>query len=183
MPGAAALEEVCRNEAALSATAGLLRAPAAEVPERVGSLLKEIRQLKKQLAAGVKGGGVGVEELLEGAAEVEGTKVVVAEVPEASASPASMRELIDQLRRKGAPVAVMLAGRQAEDRVTLIAGLSRDLVQRGLDAVQWVRMVAAKVQGGGGGRPDMAQAGGKDAQNLPEALDTARSSIEEMLAG
>ncbi|NQT17987.1 MAG: alanine--tRNA ligase, partial [Planctomycetes bacterium] len=183
LSGSAALDQVCRNEAALSETAGLLRAPVTDVPERVESLLKEVRQLKKQLAAAVKSGGVAVEDLLAGAAEVDGTKVVVAEVPEASASAASMRELIDQLRRKAAPVAVMLAGRQGEGRVTLIAGLSRDLVERGLDAVRWVRAAAAKVQGGGGGRPDMAQAGGKDAQKLPEALDMARSSIEEMLAG
>jgi alanyl-tRNA synthetase len=87
------------------------------------------------------------------------------------------------LRRKAAPVAVMLAARQGEGKVTLIAGLSRDLVEQGADAVQWVRAAAAKVKGGGGGRPDMAQAGGKDPEKLAEALETARTAIQEILAG
>ena len=89
--------------------------------------------------------------------------------------------MIDQLRRKAAPVAVLLGNRQDEGKVTLIAGLSRDLVDRGLDAVDWVRAAAAMVGGGGGGRPDMAQAGGKDPQKLPEAFEAAREAIEKML--
>ena len=94
-----------------------------------------------------------------------------------------MRQLIDQLRRKAAPVAVLLANRQEEEKkVTLIAGLSRDLVERGLDAVKWVRAAAKLVDGGGGGRPDMAQAGGKIPEQLPAALDAARAEIEKMLS-
>ncbi|MFH1924604.1 MAG: alanine--tRNA ligase [Planctomycetota bacterium] len=181
LTGLAALELVRGHEAALARAAAVLRVPAAEVPERVETLVNEVRQLKKQASAGPRAGGVTVDQLLSEATEVAGTKVVVAEVPEASAS--AMRGLIDQLRRKAAPVAVMLAGRQDEGKVMLIAALSRDLVERGIDAVQWVRTAAAKVEGGGGGRPDMAQAGGKDAQKLPEALETARSSIQQMLAG
>ena len=90
--------------------------------------------------------------------------------------------MIDQLRRKIAPVAVLLANRQEEEKkVTLIAGLSRDLVDRGLDAVAWIRAVAPLVNGGGGGRPDMAQAGGKLPEKLPEALEAARAEIEKLL--
>ena len=64
----------------------------------------------------------------------------------------------------------------------LLAGLSRELVQQGLDAVSWVKSAAAVVGGGGGGRPDMAQAGGKDAANIPAALAAARDAIQAMLA-
>ena len=64
----------------------------------------------------------------------------------------------------------------------LVAGLSRDLVQQGLDAVAWTRDVAKLVKGGGGGRPDMAQAGGKLPAKLPEALEVAQTAIEAMLA-
>ena len=79
-------------------------------------------------------------------------------------------------------MAVLLANRQEEERkVTLIAGLCRDLVDRGLDAVAWVRVASAVVEGGGGGRPDMAQAGGKLPEKLPESLETARSEIERLL--
>jgi alanyl-tRNA synthetase len=168
LTGSRALKQVRRNEAALSRAAAVLRVPGAEVPDRVESLVEEVRQLKKQLAAGPRTEAFTVDHLLGDAVDVAGTKVVVAEVPEAT--PPMMRGLIDQLRRKAAPVAVMLAARQGEGKVTLIAGLSRDLVEQGADAVQWVRAAAAKVKGGGGGRPDMAQAGGKDPEKLAEAL-------------
>jgi alanyl-tRNA synthetase len=181
LTGPAAAEHVHRNEAALEKTAVLLRVPAAEVPDRVEALVKEVRHLKKQLAAGLKSEKGAVDGLLAEATEVAGARIVVAEVPEAS--PGTMRQWIDQLRRKAAPVAVLLASRQDEGKVMLIAGLSRDLVEKGLDAVQWVRAAADRVQGGGGGRPDMAQAGGKDAQKLPEALDAARAKIKQMFAG
>jgi alanyl-tRNA synthetase len=67
--------------------------------------------------------------------------------------------------------------------VTLVAGISKELEARGLSAGDWIRDVAAVVGGKGGGRPDMAQAGGKLAAKLPEALDTARRAIENLLAG
>ena len=63
------------------------------------------------------------------------------------------------------------------DKVTLLAGLSKDLVDRGLSAGNWVKNVAPEVGGGGGGRPDMAQAGGKQ----PEKLDAALSAAREYL--
>jgi alanyl-tRNA synthetase len=106
-------------------------------------------------------------------------KIVAAEVPGAGAN--VLRQLIDRLRRKAAPIAVMLGSRQEDDKVMLVAGLSRDLVERGLDAVAWIRDAASVVRGGGGGRADMAQAGGKLPERLPEALETARAKIQEML--
>jgi len=105
--------------------------------------------------------------------------VLAAEAP--GATPDAMRGLIDQLRRKAAPVAVMLGARGEEGKVTLIAGLSRELVEKGLDAVAWIRPTAKVVGGGGGGRKDMAQAGGKLPDKLPEALEAARSEIEKMI--
>ncbi len=122
--------------------------------------------------------------LLAEAQEISGVKVIVAEVPEGPGGHAAapqLRELIDQIRRKASPVAILLAARQDEGKVMLLAGLSRDLVAKGLDAVQWVRSASGLVQGSGGGRPDMAQAGGKDASKLPEALAAAAAKIREML--
>lgn len=179
LTGPAALEHIRRNEAALARAANLLRVPAEEVPDRVEVLAKEVRQLKKQIASGPRVEGTSVEKLLDEAVELDGTKIVVAEVP--GGDPNSMRQLIDQLRRKASPLAVMLASRQEEGRVLLIAGLSRELTARKMDAVAWVRTVAKLVDGGGGGRPDLAQAGGKKADQLPEALELARTSIQQML--
>jgi len=181
LTGPAALKHVRQNEATLARTAAVLKVPFDEVPQRVEALAKEVRQLKKQAAAGAKAGGPSADALLAEAADVHGTKVVVAEVPEAN--PQGMRELIDQIRRKAPLSAVLLAGRQEEGKVLLVAGLSKELVKKGLDAVKWVKSAAAIVGGGGGGRPDMAQAGGKDAEKLPEALETARTTVQQLLGG
>ena len=64
---------------------------------------------------------------------------------------------------------------------SLVAGISRDLESRGVSANDWVREVAAVVNGSGGGRADMAQAGGKSPEKLPHALETARQTIANML--
>jgi alanyl-tRNA synthetase len=107
--------------------------------------------------------------------------VVVTELP--GVDPNLMRQLIDQVRTKASPAAVLLAARQGEDKVTLVAGISKDLQSRKLSAGDWIRPVAAAVGGGGGGRPDLAQAGGKDPAKLPEALQIAKTTIREMIAG
>ncbi len=179
--GRGAMEQIRRVRTLLSQVAGTLKVPPEELPQRVEALGNELRRLKKEAAAGPKSqAGASVEQLIAEAAELDGVKLVIAEVP---GGPNELRQTIDQLRRKAAPVAVLLANRQEEEeKVTLIAGLSRDLVDRGLDAVAWVRAASAVVDGGGGGRPDMAQAGGKLPQKLPEALQTAREEIEKLLA-
>ena len=67
------------------------------------------------------------------------------------------------------------------NKVTLVAGISRELEQRGLSAGQWIKDPAAIVGGKGGGRPDMAQAGGKLTEKIPEALNAAQKLIETMI--
>jgi alanyl-tRNA synthetase len=91
-----------------------------------------------------------------------------------------MRQCIDQLRRKASPIAVLLASAN-NNKVTLVAGISRELEQRGLSAGQWIKDPAAIVGGKGGGRPDMAQAGGKLTEKIPEALNAAQKLIETMI--
>ena len=178
LTGRGAMESIRKVQAIVRQAAGLLKIPPDELPERVETLAKEMRQLKKQAAAGPKA-GLSVDQLIAAAADVAGVKVVIAEVP---GGPNDLRQTIDQLRRKAAPVAVLLANRQEEEKkVTLIAGLSRDLVERGLDAVAWIKAASAVVEGGGGGRPDMAQAGGKLPEQLPAALEAARREIEKLL--
>ncbi len=179
LTGLRALESIQRLQAILRRAAASVKVPPDELSERVESLAKEIRQLKKQAAAGPRADGVSVDQLIADAADLGGVKVVIAEVP---GGPNELRQLIDQLRRKAAPVAVLLANRQEDQKkVTLIAGLSRELIERGLDAVKWVRAAAAVVDGGGGGRADMAQAGGKIPEKLPAALEAAREEIEKLL--
>jgi len=178
LTGRGALESIRRVQTALQRASSLLRVPPEELPERIDALAKEIRQLKKQAAAGPKG-GPSVDQLIAEAAERGGVKIVVAEAP---GGPNDLRGMIDQIRRKAAPVAVLLANSDEEaKKVTLIAGLSRDLVERGLDAVAWIRAAAGLVGGSGGGRPDMAQAGGKVPDKLPQALEAAKAEIGKLL--
>jgi alanyl-tRNA synthetase len=91
-----------------------------------------------------------------------------------------MRQLIDQVRRKASPAAVLL-GSSGEGKVTLVAGVSRELESRGLHAGNWIKLPAEVVGGRGGGKPDMAQAGGKHPEKLAEALDAARREIAKLL--
>ena len=93
-----------------------------------------------------------------------------------------MRGWIDQIRKKtDGPTAVLLAAVQGT-KVLLVGGLSNALVDRGLKAGQWVGDTAKVVGGGGGGRPDMAQAGGKDPSKLPEAIEMAKQSMRDQLS-
>jgi alanyl-tRNA synthetase len=178
LTGARALEHVRHHEALLSQTAAALRVPVSDVPERVSGMSKELRELKKHAASAPRGGSVSAENLLAGATEANGVKVVVSEAPGADAN--LMRQLIDQLRKTASPVAVLL-GSAAEGKVTLVAGISRDLETRGVNAGNWIRGAAEVVGGRGGGKPDMAQAGGKHPEKLPAALSTARQDIETIL--
>ncbi len=179
LTGRAALEHVRKQEAALAETAALLRVAASEVPHRVAAMVKELRDLKKQLASAPRAGGVTAERLLVEAAQVGGVRIVVAEAPGADAG--AMRQLIDQLRKTASPVAVLL-GAGGDDKVTLVAGISRDLQDQGLNAGAWIRSAAEVVGGRGGGKPDMAQAGGKHPEKLSEALEAARKEIHALLA-
>jgi alanyl-tRNA synthetase len=150
------------------------------VPQRVEALKAEVATLEKQLSERAAAGPLNGDRLLESAETVGGTTVVVVEVPGVEGN--LMRQLIDQVRGKTESSAVLLASRQGDDKLTLVAGISKDLQAKKLSAGEWIRPVAAAVGGGGGGRPDLAQAGGKEPAKLPEALQIAKETIRKMLA-
>jgi alanyl-tRNA synthetase len=179
LTGLAAVGRVQRDDTLLKRIAATVHAAAEDLPDRVEALAKQVRELQKKAAALPKA-GAGIEQLVSNAVEIAGVKIVAADVP--GGTPQSMRDLIDQLRRKVAPVAVLLGAKQEEGKVMLIAGLSRDLVDRGLDSVQWINEAAALVGGKGGGRADMAQAGGKLPEKLGEALELGRKEMEKHVA-
>ena len=167
-------------KAALRDAARALNVPLFEVPQRLASLQSEVAELERQIGQMAQSGDLTADGLLERAETIGGTKVIVAETP--GVNPNLMRQLIDQIRKKADSTAVLFAAAMGDDKVTVIAGISRDLVQRGLSAGNWVRDVAQVVGGGGGGKPDMAQAGGKHPEKLPEAIALAQVKIREMLA-
>jgi alanyl-tRNA synthetase len=147
--------------------------------ERIDAMQAEIATLSERLAQRDAAGPVSADALLQQARQQNDVTVVLAEVP--GAEPNLMRQLIDQIRQKSPLSAVLLATRQGDDKVTIVAGVSKQLQQRGVSAGQWIAPVAKVVGGGGGGRPDLAQAGGRDPARLPEALAIAERTMAEML--
>jgi alanyl-tRNA synthetase len=179
LTGARALERFRHAEQTLAEAAAALKVPVGELPHRLAAVVKELKDLKKaKPAAG--GAALSADELLAAAETVAGTRVVVADAKGGDAG--AMRQCIDLLRRKGSPIAVLL-GSVEGDKVTLVAGISRELEERGLSAGTWIKDPAAAVGGKGGGRPDLAQAGGKLVDQLPAALAAARQSIQTLLGG
>jgi alanyl-tRNA synthetase len=161
-------------EAARRMSVGLLG-----VAERIEAMATEVESLGQRLAQREAAGPLSADSLLENSHDEGGVTVVVADVP--GVEPNLMRQLIDQIRQKAPLSAVLLATTQGDDKVTLVAGVSKQLQERGVSAGKWIGPVAKAVGGGGGGRPDLAQAGGKEPAKLPEALKVAEKTIAEML--
>ena len=151
-----------------------------DVLQRVDALLAERAALIQQLKQATAGGKVSADDLIGQGEKVGDHLLVVAEVP--GANPNVMRNWIDQIRKKADGETAVLLGTVSGDKVMLVGGLSHGLVDSGLKAGQWVGDTAKLVGGGGGGRPDMAQAGGKDPAKLTDALATAKQSMAEQLA-
>ncbi len=162
----------------LRETARALNVPIFEVADRIVALKKEAEELAQQLKSRQSQKVVTSDDLLAQSETIQNVRVVVAEVSGGNGN--VLRQLIDQIRQTSAPCAVLLATADADDRVTLVAGVSRDL-QGKLHAGNWVKEVAPVVGGGGGGKPDMAQAGGKDPAKLGAALEKAKQFIRAQL--
>ena len=165
--GEGALALVQSINAKLLAAAGALKTSPdeltgriAQVQDQVKTLEKEVAALKSKLAAGQG------DELLTQAVDVNGIKVLAATME--GADVATLREAMDKLKDKLKTAAIVLAS-VADGKVSLIAGVTKDATGK-VKAGELVNFVAQQVGGKGGGRPDMAQAGGTDPSGLPAAL-------------
>jgi alanyl-tRNA synthetase len=176
--GLESLRQVRAKEELLRKLSEALGAPETRLVERAEQLAQQLRDLRKDLQKARQSSGPGAAEYLKSAQEIGGVKVVAAKIAEAGAD--ELRALVDQLRQMAPSVAIAL-GSASEDRVNLIVALSKDLVQRGLHAGKIAGEAAKLVGGGGGGRPDMAQAGGKDPAGLDKAIETAAKLIADGL--
>lgn len=169
------------TRAILRDTARVLHVAPQDIVTRLKSLLDEQSKLATQASQLTGGGQMSADTLLQHATMVGSVTVVVAETPGATAN--LMRQWIDQIRKKSAtPTAVLLASQAGADKVLIVAGVSKTLVERGISAGEWISRVAPIVGGGGGGKPDLAQAGGKLPEKIPEALEAARDSIRNLVA-
>ena len=165
--------------ARLRESARLLNAPLFEVVPRVSGLKDEVSQLESEVSALAQAESVTAESLLNAAENVAGVTVVLSQIPVGNAN--LMRQLIDQIRQQTEDSVVLLAGADG-DRCLLICGVSKGAVSK-IKAGDIVKSVAPVVGGGGGGRPDMAQAGGKEPAKIPEALAAAQEYVSSKLTG
>jgi alanyl-tRNA synthetase len=181
LTGDAAYRRDLQDQETLRELAALLRTREENVVSRTQALLEEQKELGRQLErARAAGGADRAGQLLESAATVDGVRVI-AEVVEAESAD-EIRSLGDQLReRMGTGVAVLAM--QAEDKASLLAVATDDLIQRGVRADRVVREAAAVAGGKGGGRPHMAQAGVGDPDRIPDALAKVEAIVRGLLAG
>jgi alanyl-tRNA synthetase len=179
--GQGALDWVAKSDQVLRELAAIVKAGRDEVEDKVRQLAersrkleKEVAALKSKLASGQGG------DLSSTAVEVAGVKVVATRVDGADAP--ALRDAVDQLKSKLRSAAIVLASVQEPDKVVLIAGVTQDQITK-MKAGDLVNVVAQMVGGRGGGRPDMAQAGGNDPTKLDEALAAVAPWVQARLLG
>ncbi|MCA3159385.1 MAG: alanine--tRNA ligase [Burkholderiales bacterium] len=176
--GEGALTYVQQVEASVQAAAAALKTHPAELSQRIGQLSDNLKALEKELArlksklAASQG-----EDLVAQALDVKGIKVLAAALEGADVP--TLRETMDKLKDKLKTAAIVLASVEA-GKVSLIAGVTPDLTSK-LKAGELVNHVAQQVGGKGGGRPDLAQAGGTDPNSLPQALASVSAWAEHRL--
>jgi alanyl-tRNA synthetase len=166
--GPKALEKTRQLESLVKELCVTLKAPADELIKRVAALQDELRDAKRELAKYASQAAAGAVETLISQAEVINGVRVITHLAE-NVTRDAIREMIDTLRDKAAPAAVLI-GAVIDGKVSLTAAITKDLIPKGLSAGDCVKLAAKIVGGGGGGRPDMAEAGGKDPSRLAEAL-------------
>ncbi|MCK4626934.1 MAG: hypothetical protein KAV00_16600, partial [Phycisphaerae bacterium] len=173
--GHQAVRHIQRLDEAVSSASSALRVPIEQISERIIAMQSEIKQLRKGRSAKQAGGGQFKPDFVVKTPEGD---ALIGSVDFADAG--AMRKICDVQRQKGA--AAILLGGTAENKVMLVAMVSESLVKTGgIKAGEWVNAAATVVGGKGGGKPTMAQAGGKDAGKLPEALKVGADWLQGKL--
>ncbi|HYG31773.1 MAG TPA: alanine--tRNA ligase [Methylophilaceae bacterium] len=176
--GDIALAYIQQEEALLSKAASMFKAPPQELPGKISQLMENVRTLEKELerlkskAAASQG-----DELLSQVVDIAGIKVLAAKLDGVDAK--GLRDVADKLKDKLGRCALLLAVTEGS-KVGLVASVSKDMTDR-VKAGELVNFVAQQVGGKGGGRPDMAMAGGTDASQLPQALASVPGYIQQQL--
>jgi alanyl-tRNA synthetase len=180
--GHRALERVRETENLLKQAAAAVKLPQPqELPRRLEQLQEELKKAKQELSKFAKASVADSVLGYLGAAEKVGSaKIVCLKIDGGDRD--ALRMYADALRQEGGSVAVLLAA-EIEGKVSLLAAVTPDLIKRGVKAGDCVREAAKAVGGGGGGRPDLAEAGGKDPAKIDEALAVAKAYYQKALGG
>jgi alanyl-tRNA synthetase len=176
--GVRGLEEYQRAADSLRSVAATLNVGTDELESAAQKLIEGRRELEKQLNVVQKKSAQGsADELMAQAREVKGVRVVAARVPDMSRE--ALRGLVDTLKQKLGSGVIAL-GMVEDEKVALIVGVTKDLTAK-CNAGKIIQAIAKEVGGSGGGRPDLAEAGGKDTAALNMALDTVPAVLDRML--
>ncbi len=177
--GAASLGAVRAEEEILSDLAGLLKVGRDGLVERVRKLHEEVRELERQVEKGRAASAAGhLDDLVTGAGSAGGARTVVARLDGLDTD--GLRTMVDRLKEKLVDMAAVLVSVHG-DRLLLVAGASGGALGK-VHAGKLVGELAALAGGKGGGRPDFAQAGGKDAAAVDRVLSSAGTRLAELLA-
>ena len=162
-----------RAQIALDASAAL-KCRLEEVPARIANLQSELREANQKLKAALTGGSSdAISSAIENAVDCGSYKLVTAQLDGLEA--ADLRNVWDTVRQKGgSAVACVIATVTSKGQPALLAAATDEAVAAGFKSGDVIKKIAPMVGGGGGGRPQMAQAGGKDASGIPAALEAAR---------
>ena len=164
----------------LQSTAAILKTPPEQVPERVAALQEELADARRRLAqAERQAGAASAGDLAQHTTQVGGVRVAAGRLDVESAD--ALREAGDELRKQLGSGVIVLAA-VANGRPQFLSMITQDLVEQGLHAGALIKEVARIAGGGGGGRPDMAQAGGKDAAKVDDALAAVPAIVERLVA-
>ncbi len=180
LTGKAAIDYTRQTEAVLTSVASLVKGNKDNALDKVSALNEQARSLQKELDV-LKGkmAALAGADLASQATDIAGGKLLVAQVE--VNDPKELRDLLDQLKSKLESAVILLAAVNA-DKVSLIAGVTKELTKQ-VRAGDLIKMVAPLVDGKGGGRPDMAQAGGNNPAALPEALALVPAWVAEKVSG
>jgi hypothetical protein len=172
--GTVALALVRQESERLARVAGTLKAQPQEIEAKLAQVLESMKALEKEAARAKQKAAASAGDDLAGTAEdVKGVKVLAARLEGADVK--TLRDTLDQLKNKLKSSAIVLAASEGE-KVSLIAGVTQDLIAK-VKAGELVNFVALQVGGKGGGRPDMAQAGGTNPKGLPDALASVKGWV------
>ena len=161
----------------------MLKVPSESIVERVGKLMEDNKKLTKELKTAAKTSGTDTlseaKQLLENCEKLGSSSIIVGQLQKASIEQA--REAVDMLKKKAKSAAIVLAF-DDNGKVTILIGVTNDLIEKGLKADDIIKTIAPIVDGGGGGRPHLAQAGGKNPEKIHDALTVSKRIIKEKLA-
>lgn len=160
----------------LKDTAAKLKTNLKDVPQRIDALNDQIRELQKEKESlASKLGNLEAGSLIDEVQTINGVSVIAKKVNASDMN--GLRSIVDDLKNK-LQSGIVILGAESQGKVNIVAGVTKDLVSKGYHAGNLVKEVAVRCGGGGGGRPDMAQAGGKDPEKLEEGIDSAVELIK-----